>query len=205
MEIEQKSPLGKFRFTFLDHELRVWQEDADAAGEFGVPYERIPFEFTVVQERNRYLRNIGIGFTILGGISALMYGFILVLATMVDRVPDVKLGTSLVFLPAGLLFLYLYRRNRVTYTIFDAEPANILVMQNKHHEEVIEQITSRRNARLLELYGNIDAESTAEDEKHRIDWLLQKGVISQELYDEKLAEIDAVFGDSTEQSPPSVH
>jgi len=114
------STIAKFKFgaTALSCEL----EDKHGAGSWTIPYENIPFDSSVLEERADYLRNVGILFCLLGAL----YVIYVALCLLLDPARLDLLRVSVIWLPAGIACLFAHRVLRTKYTIFENGRRNAL-------------------------------------------------------------------------------
>lgn len=91
---------------------------------------------------------------------------------------------SQLFLIASIILYFLYYITTVKFTILKTDDSRNLILLNiKNYEEVLQQIFSMRNNYLKEKYYNINIENEYENEVAKLNWLKHMHVISEgELY-----------------------
>lgn len=183
----QKRFSNKSRFSFRLGELLYSMENKDGAGTWTIPYENIPFNSSTFEGRSSYLSNIGLLFTGLGTLYFILYAFVY----LVDSTMLTGVGSGMVFLPVGIIFLIAYKYFRTVHTLFETDEVNLLVIHDSEHDEIVRTIQKRRNKRFFELYGEINQNNDPQMEKDKFRWLLDRNVISEEIYDEKVALLDS--------------
>ena len=72
--------------------------------------------------------------------------------------------------------------------MLDTSEGPIYVMEDKQHDDIMHELTGRRVARLLKLYGAFNADNSIEQERQKYAWLVKEKVISREEADLRLAE-----------------
>lgn len=97
-------------------------------------------------------------------------------------------GTA-IWLTLGIFATACYTLVCFKYTIVSAGRREIRVLKDKSHDAVLEELFSRRNALLREVYGRIDLDNDLDAELRKHEWLRDEGVISEE----RLVEIESII------------
>lgn len=181
MKISQRKFSTKTSFSFEDDGLTYEVRDGSGAVAFRADYEDISFETSYSEERNLWLRNAGYFWVAIGILATIMRG------------PTLSLW---LLLGIGCLIAYFWRR--IAYTIFDAPKGRILVIRDDKHDEIINEIISRRRACLRSRYATVDPTNTPQNEERRFGWLLEHEIISNEEHTDALKQIRTDFADHDE-------
>ena len=80
----------------------------------------------------------------------------------------------------GVICLVGYRWATVKYSVFRTQAGNVLVIQDREHDRIVDEINRRRKDQLLALYGELDTRNTLEDEIAKFSWLHEQDVLSKE-------------------------
>lgn len=75
----------------------------------------------------------------------------------------------------------------------------MFIINDKHHEKIINELNSRRKKQLLEWYGEIHPESAIEDEMRKFKWLLDNDIINQQEFEQKIAQVKLLKTATIEQ------
>lgn len=100
--------------------------------------------------------------------------------------------------------LGIYRLSRTTFTYHALTGGGRLVLiKDSKAPSILQQLTSRRNAILLNLYGDFDADP--ENEIAKFKWLERQGVLSRRQADARIGEIQATLNKATDEPAPEVN
>ena len=171
MQIEQKRFAVKHTFTFSEQQLNFAFKDRSGSGDVDVAYADIPKKKSVRIDENSWLRNAGILWCAIG-VAALLLKW-----------------SGVMWLPIGIACLVWYHFSKVRYTILQAEEGSIWVIQDKKHDDILREISDRRNRQLLSWYGEINYENDPQSEIKKFNWLAEQEVLSKEQADMKIAEV----------------
>lgn len=178
MEITQKRNSTTTRFVFGDDELEFAWKDSSGGRSFSLPYTEISRDRQTLEERNQWLRNVGLIWIALGLFQMGMDLF---------KQRPVTLDIWLVLGAA----CYLVYRLRVTkFTIVPSEKGNILVIDDKDAKRIIGEIESRRGAQLRAEYDFVPEDASLEDQRRRLKWLHREGALSDQELQQRLALVD---------------
>ena len=176
MEIIQKKNDHKLIFTFKKDTLNYHYMNDEGSGDYDIPYANFPSKSITYIERNTWCNNVGY-FWILFGISTIFYRYYIM--TLID-----SLGIMSIIM--GLLCLIWTFLRKIKFTIFRTPHENVLIIQNRKHDEIINEIKSRRKQQLLNLYGQIDFKNNLEDEIKKFKWLKKEKVLTSKEAEEKI-------------------
>ncbi len=164
------------RFGFGDTQLAYSIRDNSGEREMRVDYSDIPRERRRVFERNTWLRNVGLIWCAIG-LVALIFAIIGAKATIAT-------GFWLII---GIGSLAFYKATQTNYTVFDTEAGSIWIAENAEMGRILDEIASRRKARLIALYGAYNSENDAARELGKYDWLVEQGALTREEADQLIA------------------
>ena len=177
MEISQKRDSSRTRYVFHDDRLEYAWKDSSGSRTFSVPYTAISRDRETLTERNVWLRNVGILWLIIGGIY---------LVAMANGAENAR-GWMWAVLGAGCYAVYRFRSTR--YTIVPSEKGNLLVIDAKDGERILDEIESRRAAQFRAEYDFFPEGDSPEQLRNRFKWLHREGALSEEELEKRLAAI----------------
>lgn len=103
-----------------------------------------------------------------------------------------------------LSIAYWFSRTEVIF-IFTTENQHVGFFAQKPSEQevtsFIDQLFEERTAYLVSRYGNLNRNLDYSTQLGNLDWLLNAKAISKSLYDQKLAELNALFQGKNQGSP----
>ena len=178
LAFSQKRLSNRLRFTFREEDLEHRLEDASHAHEFRVPYDALPFTHTEFTEKFEALRGLTFVWLFLALLNALR------------ALGDLSFGVAALVLLAlaGASWLG-YRRLSATFFVMDTEQGRIMVLHDGQEERIMGEMAQRRRDALLAEYGAVDHDGDPERERAKFAWLRDRGVLTEDEYQEKLAEI----------------
>ena len=171
MQVEQKRFSIKHTFTFNEQHLNFAYDDRSGSGDVDVPYGDIPKKRSVRIDENTWLRNVGLLWCAIGFAALLLK------------------WSAVIWLPIGVACLVWFHFSKVKYTLLQAERGTIWVVQDKKHDEILQEISDRRIKQLISWYGEINYENEPQNEIRKFLWLAEQEVITKEQADIKIAEI----------------
>lgn len=174
----QKRLSNRAWLTFRDDELDYRFEDASHARRFRVPYRELPFTHAEHTDKFEALRGLTFVWLFIAGLNALR--------ALAD--PAFGVAAVVVLALAGLSWLG-YRRFSATFTVIDAEQGRLLILHDGQEERVMAELAQRRRDALLAEYGEVDHGTDPDQERAKFAWLRDRGVLTEDEYQEKLAEI----------------
>ena len=184
MEIEQKRGLNRTRFTFNDDHLTYTQGQPGGMRTFEVNYSDIPLENWDLEERATWFLN--------AGIVLLVVWFCQVLLGVI--IPPATGGFFLHWPLAAACCMGLYHVTIIRYTVFQTDAGKICLICDNKHEEVINEILTRRRAQLLSWYGEIDYANDPGEEIRKFHWLKLQGAIGEEEFESIRSRIEIFHG-----------
>jgi hypothetical protein len=132
-----------------------------------VPYENILNDKYEFYESNKAFKNNAIYAGVVGAI------FLAI---------NIFYGTKLwawLFMLGCPIFFYLYHRSKAAFTVIKTDgDINMFILQDKQHDEVLENIYKSRNSYLQDKYLSIDHDNDPQREMNKFAWLLELGVIN---------------------------
>ena len=179
MEITQKKGAVKHTFIFGDDFLNFAYKDKSGSGDRDVPYGNFPKKSSEVNEFNEWLRNVGLLWI---GVSVVLIGL-----ALNNGEPLTGKGFWMMM---GLGCVAWAHYTKVVYTVFETEKGGVFIIQNKDHDTILEEIKKRRREQLLKWYGDINPDSTLENETNKYNWLCDQDVISAEEAEQKIAQLE---------------
>lgn len=182
MEINQNKRSNRLKFTFNDDSFNYAYKDRTGSGDIDVQYAGFPTKASVSIERNEWLRNAGLIWCVIG---VLQLGHAMVTG-------DSLQGRGF-WLLIGVICLVWYRWATVKYSVFRTQAGNVLVIQDREHDRIVDEINRRRKGQLLALYGELDTRNTLEDEIAKFSWLHEQDVLSKDELEGRLAQAHAAF------------
>jgi hypothetical protein len=169
VEINQKKRSNRLKFTFNDDSFNYAYKDRTGSGDIDVQYAGFPTKASVSIERNEWLRNAGLIWCVIG---VLQLGHAMITG-------DSLQGRGF-WLLIGVICLVGYRWATVKYSVFRTQAGNVLVIQDREHDRIVDEINRRRKDQLLALYGELDMRNTLEDEIAKFSWLHEQDVLSKD-------------------------
>lgn len=192
MKIEQKKLSNQHSFTFNSDSFNFAYRDKSGSGDVDIPYAEFPLKSSVQIEKNLWLRNVGYLWCLLGLFQ--------VGSAIFASEPLTGKGFWLVLGIACLLWSHF---TTVTYSVFRTDKGAVFVIQDrKSHDQIIDEITSRRRKQLLSWYGEINFDNDLEREIAKFKWLAEQKVLSAEQADQKIALAQAAF--HAKENAPSI-
>lgn len=179
MEIKQKKFSNKTKFSFGEEDFNYTIEDKSSSGEFSMSYADFPQKQTAFEEKNGWLKNVGL---IWCAIGVLQIG-----NAVITKAPLSGTGFWLII---GLVCLVFYKYARTKFSMFSDNHSKIFIIKDKKHDQILDEINKRRKRQMLTWYGEINFDNEPERETNKFKWLLNEGVITKEEADTKIAQIE---------------
>jgi hypothetical protein len=179
MKIEQKKFSTKTSFTFGDDGLTYEIRDRSGGTTFRTDYEDISFDTSFLEERNAWWRNVGWIWIVIGALGVLL------------SLRGAGRPALPIWLVLGVVFLIAYYWRRTSYTIYDCAKGRILIIRDDKHDQIVNELNSRRRACLRSRYATVDFGNAPEAEARRFAWMLEYEIISQEEHDTALKQISS--------------
>jgi len=178
--MKQSRHSNRIRYVFGEDEVQYSLEDGAGRRSFSVPYTQISRDRQTLEERNSWLRNVGLLWMLLGAG--------LTVASYVGEGPF-KLSFW-VWVGAFCYAVYYFRRTK--FTILPSDKGNLFVIEDADGPGVIQELESRRAAQFLREYDFIDEDETPAQQLRRFKWLQSEGALSEEEFEKRVGMIEAV-------------
>ena len=175
-ELRQKSWSNKTTFQFTDNKLQYSIKDSNGTHSFSIEYGSVSLDDKrELEEKNSWFRNVGILWLLIGGLQTIL---------RFSDSGDIKLSIWLIL---GFICFAVFMFVKTKFTIFKTESGNILIIQNKQHDQILDEIKKRRKEQLLAWYGEINYDNNPNDEMNKFIWLKNQTLISED----DLKEVEA--------------
>lgn len=179
MEITQSRHANRIRFEFGEEELGYTIADGSGSRSFSVPYIDISRDRQTLEERNDWLRKVGLLWLALGAVF-----------TVINSLDKGQLALS-IWLLVGAGCYAVYRLRATRFTILPSDQGNILVIDNAEGPRIIGEVESRRAQQLLCHYDFSPPDESAEQSQNRYKWLHREGALTDEELQSRLAGLEA--------------
>ena len=177
MEFIQKKRGVKQTFTLKDDHFNFAYEDKSGSGDIDLNYVDLPQKSSVSIEQNEWLRNVGLLWIALG-VAQIGWAIF----------NDLSLSGKGFWLMVGMACVLWAHFSKTRYSVFRTERGNVLVMQNKQHQQIVETLHARRKAQLLDWYGDVNPDNELENEIRKFQWLVEQDVMTQAESEQKIAQ-----------------
>jgi hypothetical protein len=177
MEFIQKKRGVKQTFTLRDDHFNFAYEDKSGSGDIDLNYVDFPQKSSVSIEQNEWLRNVGLLWIALG-VAQIGWAIF----------NDLSLSGKGFWLMVGMACVLWAHFSKTRYSVFRTERGNVLVMQNKQHQQIVETLHARRKAQLLDWYGDVNPDNELESEIRKFQWLVEQDVMTQAESEQKIAQ-----------------
>lgn len=177
MEFIQKKRGVKQTFTLRDDHFNFAYEDKSGSGDIDLNYVDFPQKSSVSIEQNEWLRNVGLLWIALG-VAQIGWAIF----------NDLSLSGKGFWLMVGMACVLWAHFSKTRYSVFKTERGNVLVMQNKQHQQIVETLHARRKAQLLDWYGDVNPDNELENEIRKFQWLVEQDVMTQAESEQKIAQ-----------------
>ncbi|WP_434361242.1 hypothetical protein NF212_22860 [Parasalinivibrio latis] len=185
MELIQKKKSTKLTFTFHDDYFNFAYKEKSGSGDLDFNYADFPQKSSVQIEQNDWLRNVGFLWMALG-IFQIAYAL---------YAGDPLSGKGF-WLFVGVVCVAWAHFSKIKYSVFRFENGSVLIMQDKSHEIIVEEINKRRKTQLLQWYGEVNPENELSNEIQKFKWLTEQNIMSKEESDKKIAEAEFLHNDN---------
>lgn len=177
-ELNQKSWSNKTKFQFKEDKLSFTIKDSNGSHSFSINYGSIPLDDQrELEEKNSWFRNVGILWLLVGGVQTFL------------RFSESGNLTISMWSILGAICFAAFLCAKTKYTILRTESGNILIIQNKQHDQILNKITKRRKEQLLVWYGEINYNNDPNDEMNKFLWLKNQNLISEEHFKDVKAKL----------------
>lgn len=189
MEIVQKMRSNKHTFRFEDDYFNFAYEDKTGSGDADMKYANFPNKPIVKIEQNEWLKNVGY---IWCAIGVFQLGYAMYL--------EASLTGKGFWLMVGVICLVWAYFSTVKYSVYQADEGNIFIIQDKKHDEIVNELNNRKRKQLLDWYGEVNPENNLESEIEKFKWLVDQNVISKEESEKKIAQAELIHNDNPDNS-----
>jgi len=179
MEMTQKKGSVKHSITFSEEKFNFSYQDKTGSGDSDINYIDLPVKSSISIQQNEWLRNVGYLWCAVG---VLQLGFAIV--------NDGSLAGKGFWLVLGVGCIIWAQFSKIKYTVLSTEAGNVFIIQDKQHDEILNELNKRRKAQLLKLYGAINADNDIENEINKFKWLAEQQVITKDVLDTRIAELE---------------
>ncbi|MEC7826148.1 hypothetical protein SAMN05216361_3444 [Marisediminitalea aggregata] len=189
MEFIQKKRGVKQTFTLRDDHFNFAYEDKSGSGDIDLNYVDLPQKSSVSIEQNEWLRNVGLLWIALG-VAQIGWAIF----------NDLSLSGKGFWLMVGMACVLWAHFSKTRYSVFRTERGNVLVMQNKQHQQIVETLHARRKAQLLDWYGDVNPDNELENEIRKFQWLVEQDVMTQAESEQKIAQAQLLHNSQYEST-----
>ncbi|WP_370166848.1 hypothetical protein [Marisediminitalea sp.] len=189
MEFIQKKRGVKQTFTLRDDHFNFAYEDKSGSGDIDLNYVDFPQKSSVSIEQNEWLRNVGLLWIALG-VAQIGWAIF----------NDLSLSGKGFWLMVGMACVLWAHFSKTRYSVFRTERGNVLVMQNKQHQQIVETLHARRKAQLLDWYGDVNPDNELENEIRKFQWLVEQDVMTQAESEQKIAQAQLLHNSQYEST-----
>ncbi|BBO26043.1 hypothetical protein AltI4_04310 [Alteromonas sp. I4] len=189
MEFIQKKRGVKQTFTLKDDHFNFAYEDKSGSGDIDLNYVDLPQKSSVSIEQNEWLRNVGLLWIALG-VAQIGWAIF----------NDLSLSGKGFWLMVGMACVLWAHFSKTRYSVFRTERGNVLVMQNKQHQQIVETLYARRKAQLLDWYGDVNPDNELENEIRKFQWLVEQDVMTQAESEQKIAQAQLLHNSQYEST-----
>lgn len=189
MEFIQKKRGVKQTFTLRDDHFNFAYEDKSGSGDIDLNYVDFPQKSSISIEQNEWLRNVGLLWIALG-VAQIGWAIL----------NDLSLSGKGFWLMVGMACVLWAHFSKTRYSVFRTERGNVLVMQNKQHQQIVETLHARRKAQLLDWYGDVNPDNELENEIRKFQWLVEQDVMTQAESEQKIAQAQLLHNSQYEST-----
>ena len=189
MEFIQKKRGVKQTFTLRDDHFNFAYEDKSGSGDIDLNYVDFPQKSSVSIEQNEWLRNVGLLWIALG-VAQIGWAIF----------NDLSLSGKGFWLMVGMACVLWAHFSKTRYSVFRTERGNVLVMQNKQHQQIVETLHARRKAQLLDWYGDVNPDNELENEIRKFQWLVEQDVMTKAESEQKIAQAQLLHNSQYEST-----
>ena len=189
MEFIQKKRGVKQTFTLRDDHFNFAYEDKSGSGDIDLNYVDFPQKSSISIEQNEWLRNVGLLWIALG-VAQIGWAIL----------NDLSLSGKGFWLMVGMACVLWAHFSKTRYSVFRTERGNVLVMQNKQHQQIVETLHARRKAQLLDWYGDVNPDNELESEIRKFQWLVEQDVMTQAESEQKIAQAQLLHNSQYEST-----
>lgn len=178
MEVIQKKGKNKYTFSLEDEQFNYTYEDSSSKGDVDVDYGDLPLKISEQVEQNEWLRNVGLLWIGIGVFQSAYGSFI-----------NGTFYFDPMWIFIGAICLAWATFSKVTYTVYKTEGANIFIIKDKQHDELISELMKRRKEQLSTWYADINMENDIVNETNKFKWLVKQNVLTEDVARQKIEEL----------------
>ena len=178
MEVVQKKGKNKYTFSFGQERLNYAYEEASGKGDVDLYYGDLSKKSSESIEQNEWLRNVGVLWIVIGVFQS-VYGSFTRETFYLDPMWILIGGACLAWAIIS----------KTTYTIYETKEVNLFIIQDKQHDEIANELMSRRKKQLFDWYADINMENDLTNEINKFKWLVEQEVLSEEESKQKIEEV----------------
>lgn len=184
MTIIQKRAGHRVEFQFGEESLKYSVKDPSGSTSFSLPYEEVPDEYSELEERRVWFRNVGYIWIIIG------------LCDVGYRYTESSKWVLPFWLLLGLACLGYYYLSSTHFIVYNTARGRMFVIVDKKKDQVLKELGTRRSALLKKRFARVIDPSNPDRESARFEWLKQNGVISEDEYDNLMVDLRLGIADA---------
>lgn len=167
MTYHQKKNKNEISIDITDTGILYKIKDETVSRKEEIPFEQVLNDQYEFFESNKAFKNNAIYGTVVG-----------ILFLLINLFYGTKLWAGL-FLLVSPVFFYLYHRSKAAFTVIKTGgEINLFILQDKQHDEILQNIYKKRNAYLIDQYLEINYDNDPQAELNKFEWLKKQGVIN---------------------------
>ena len=170
MDKSQKRFSNRTSFTFAEDSLQYTVKDGTGRRTFSVEYAGISTDTGEIEERNDWYRNVGFFWVLIG---------VFLSYSRFNETGEIRIS---IWLTLGVICFALYGFLKTTFTTLDSEKGRIFIIQDSKHDEIKDEIDSRRKNQWFRWYGTVDYDNEPQNEIGKFQWLLDRDVITEDQF-----------------------
>ncbi len=192
----QKSALKSIEFTIDDTGLLFNKKSRNSEHELHFSFEQLKTNKASEVEHNKFL--------VVCASLATFFTICLFAASQSDKTIETSTTLFWAFVSVVLFSVYFLLRTKKTYLYTTDNKFIDFYSDKPSTEEVsrfIENLLNERNSFLVSRYGNPNRNLEYAPQLENLNWLLNTKAISKAKYDEKLMELNSLFGSHQNVNP----
>ena len=188
MQFNQKRFSSQTDFEFGEETLKYTIKNKSGAADLEIAYADIPVKPSMQEDRNEWLRNVGLIWVLLG---AFLLGSAIIAGD--------ELSGQGFWLVVGLACLVFYRLSFTRYSVLAGERGTVLILRDAKHDEILNEIRNRRKSQLRLWYGDLNPSNDPDREIAKFNWLAENEVLSRSEADELIAKTKLLHAPGSNQ------
>lgn len=189
MEIIQKKGSVTHTFTFHMDYLNFAYKDKTGSGDVDINYADIPKKSSVQIQQNHWLKNVGMLWV---GLGILQLGYAVY--------SNAALNGKGFWLFLGAILIAWSHFRKIKYTVMSTDHGSIFVIEDKKHDQIINELNARKKVQLLEWYGEINPEIEIEKEIAKFNWLVEQEAMTKDEAEKKILQAQLMSKQHMEDS-----